>query len=310
MIVCLVLYIELLKFHWWCTNPLNSAYPKSYLLQENIRSWIWVHSQLIYASTHKVHIALISNTVWLFWQNVYVQITNENGSTTASPVVVQASVMRGFGSLLPQRLKQLAQTITGSVGRNLGLDNSVFGRVKEVRLSTFMKKKLHASSPSPSPAPSPQLSDHSEPSSSPHPASPYSPISPPTAEPPPCFDCEVSSPAPSIVPPDPCPYSGFVHHPISSPKSYSKPSISPDYSPSAAPTSNSASHTAEEASDLSHGSKRRQGQETSKKLVSQILAPSSICKCPWSCRLTFVSHAWLWLKLGTHKICIMLTTNF
>ncbi|XP_027931717.1 uncharacterized protein LOC114187622 isoform X1 [Vigna unguiculata] len=209
-------------------------------------------------------------------ENVYVQITNENGSTTASPVVVQASVMRGFGSLLPQRLKQLAQTITGSVGRNLGLDNSVFGRVKEVRLSTFMKKKLHASSPSPSPAPSPQLSDHSEPSSSPHPASPYSPISPPTAEPPPCFDCEVSSPAPSIVPPDPCPYSGFVHHPISSPKSYSKPSISPDYSPSAAPTSNSASHTAEEASDLSHGSKRRQGQETSKKLVSQILAPSSI----------------------------------
>ncbi|BAT86790.1 hypothetical protein LR48_Vigan09g270600 [Vigna angularis] len=212
-------------------------------------------------------------------ENVYVQITNENGSTTAPPVVVQASIMPGFGSLLPQRLKQLAQTITGSAGKNLGLDNSVFGRVKEVRLSTFLKKKLHASSPSPSPAPSPQLSDHSEPSTSPHPASPYSPISPATAEPSPCFDCEVSSPAPSIVPehpPDPCPYSGFVHHPISSPKSYSKPSISPDYSPSAAPTSNSASHTTEEASDLYHGSKRRQGIETSKKLVSQMHAPSSI----------------------------------
>ncbi|XP_014518927.1 uncharacterized protein LOC106776112 isoform X1 [Vigna radiata var. radiata] len=207
-------------------------------------------------------------------ENVYVQITNENGSTTAPPVVVQASVMPGYGSLLPQRLKQLAQTITGSAGKNLGLDNSVFGRVKEVRLSTFLKKKLHASSPSPSPAPSPQLSDHSEPSTSPHPASPYSPISPATAEPSPCFDCEVSSPAPSIVPehpPDPCPYSGFVHYPISSPKSYSNPSIS---SPSAAPTSNSA--TTEEASDLSHGSKRRKGEETSKKLVSQMHAPSSI----------------------------------
>ncbi|KAK7331634.1 hypothetical protein VNO80_28371 [Phaseolus coccineus] len=207
-------------------------------------------------------------------ENVYVQITNENGSTIAPPVVVQASVMPGFGSLLPQRLKQLAQTITGSAGKNLGLDNSVFGRVKEVRLSSFLKKKLHTSSPSPSPAPSPQLTDHSEPSTSPHPASPNSPISPPTAEQPPCFDCEVSSPAPSIVPeqpPDPCPYSGFIHHPISSPKSFP-----PDYSPSAAPTSNSASHTTEEASDLSHGSKLRQGEETSKKLVSQLLAPSSI----------------------------------
>jgi len=208
-----------------------------------------------------------------------VQITNENGSTIAPPVVVQASVMPGFGSLLPQRLRQLAQTITGSAGKNLGLDNSVFGRVKEVRLSSFLKKKLHSSSPSPSPspAPSPQLADHSEPSTSPHPARPNSPISPPTAEQPPCFDCEVSSPAPSIMPehpPDPCPYSGFVHHPISSPKSFS-----PDYSPSAAPSSNYYSHTTEEASDLSHGSMLRQDVETSKKVASQLLAPSSICEC-------------------------------
>ncbi|TKY71325.1 3-hydroxy-3-methylglutaryl-coenzyme A reductase [Spatholobus suberectus] len=217
-------------------------------------------------------------------ENVYVQITNANGSTIAPPVVVQASVMPGFGSLLPQRLKQLAQTITGSAGKNLGLDNSVFGRVKEVRLSSFLKNTLHATSPSPSPAPSPQLIDHSEPSTSPH-ARPHSPISPATAEQPPCFNCEVSSPAPSIVPehpPDPCPYNGFVHHPIPSPKSYSKPSFPPDYPPAAAPSTNSASHTTEEASDLSrvakvsHGSKLRQGEETSKKLVSQILAPSSL----------------------------------
>ncbi|KAL2968815.1 hypothetical protein AAZX31_15G045900 [Glycine max] len=199
----------------------------------------------------------------------------------------EASVMAGFGSLLPQRLKQLAQTITGSAGKNLGLDNSVFGRVKEVRLSSFLKNTLHASSPSPSPAPapSPQLIDHSEPSTSPHHANPYSPISPAASEQPPCFECEVSSPAPSMVPahpPDPCPYSDFLHHPIPSPKSYSKPSFPPDYSPAAAPTSNSASHTSEEASDLSrvaevsHGSKLPQGEETSNKLVSQLLAPSSL----------------------------------
>lgn len=219
-------------------------------------------------------------------ENVYVQITNENGSTMAPPIVVQASVLPGYGSLLPQRLKQLAKTITGSAGKNLGLDNSIFGRVKEVRLSSFLKNRLHASSPSPSPspAPSPQLFDHSEPSISPHRAHSYSPISPATAEQPPCSDCDVSSPAPSIVPehpPDPCPYNGFVRHPIPSPKSYSKPPFPPNYSPVAAPTSNSASHTTEGVSDVSrvaevsHGSKLRQGEEMSKKLVYQSLAPSS-----------------------------------
>ncbi|KAL2342173.1 hypothetical protein Fmac_010113 [Flemingia macrophylla] len=218
-------------------------------------------------------------------ENVYVQITNENGSTVAPPVVVQASVLPSMGSLLPQRLKQLAQTISGSAGKNLGLDNSVFGRVKEVRLSSFLKNRLHASSPSPSPspAPSPQLYDHSESSISPRHAHSYSPKSPATAEQPPCVGCEGSSPAPSPEhPPDPCSYGGFVHHPIPSPKLYSKPSFPPYYSPVAAPTSNSAGHTTEEVSDLSHeaevshGSKIRQGEETSKKLVSQLLAPSSI----------------------------------
>lgn len=219
-------------------------------------------------------------------ENVYVQITNPNGSTIAPPVVVQASVLEGIESLLPQRLKQLAQTIASSAGKNLGLDNSVFGRVKEVRLSSFLKNTLHASSPSPAPSPSPQLIDRSEPSTSPHRALPDPPISPSTAEQPPCFDCEVSSsPAPSIVPehpPDPCPYSGFARHPIRSPKSYPKPSFPPDYSPAAAPTLNSASHTTEEASDLSrvaeesHGSELREGEETSKKLGSQLLPPSSL----------------------------------
>ncbi|KAJ1434993.1 hypothetical protein SESBI_05361 [Sesbania bispinosa] len=220
-------------------------------------------------------------------ENVYVQITNANGSTLAPPVVVQASVLPGFGSLLPQRLKQLAQTITGSAGRNLGLNNIVFGKVKEIRLSSFLKDTLHAYPPSPAPAPSPQLIDHSEPPISPYHAPSYSPISPSIAEKPPCFDCEISSPAPSTVPehpPHPCPYSGSVYHPIPSPKSYSKPSFRPAYSPAAAPTSHSASHSTEVAPDLSHvaeashGSKLLQGEGRSKILVSQSLAPFSLFK--------------------------------
>ncbi|KAK7302446.1 hypothetical protein RJT34_13336 [Clitoria ternatea] len=223
-------------------------------------------------------------------ENVFVQITNINGSTVAPPVVVQASVMPGYGNLLPQRLKQLAQTISGSAGENLGLDNSVFGKVKEVRLSSFLTDNLHASSPSPSPAPapapapSPELTDHSEPSVSPYRA-PFPPISPAPAEKPPCINCEVSSPAPSIVPehpPDPCPYSASVHHPIPSPKSYSKPSLPTYHSPAAAPTSDSASHTTAEAQDLPHvtdvsrESMLWQGEERSEKLMSQLLAPSSL----------------------------------
>lgn len=231
-------------------------------------------------------------------QNVFVQITNAHGSTVAPPVVVQASVMPGFGSLLPQRLKQLAQTITGSAGKNLGLNNVVFGKVKEIRLSSFLRDTLHAYPPSPAPAPSPQLIDHSEPSISPYHAPSYSPISPATAEEPPCFDCEVSSPAPSVVtehPPDPC-HGGSKYHSI---KSYSKPAFPPAYSPAAAPTSHSASHTTEVAPDLSrvaevsHGSKLRQGEGNSKKLVSQLLAPSSLCKLSGIIDPSFISHAWL-----------------
>ncbi|CAL5183128.1 unnamed protein product [Lathyrus oleraceus] len=143
-------------------------------------------------------------------ENVYVHITNAHGSTVARPVVVQASVMRGFESLLPQRLKQIAQTIRRSARKNLGLNNLVFGRVKEIRLSSLLKDTLHAHPPAP--APSPQLVDHSEPLIPPYHAPSHSPISPTTSEKPPCFDCEVFSPSPSIVtehPGDPCPYNCF-----------------------------------------------------------------------------------------------------
>ncbi|XP_059648108.1 uncharacterized protein LOC132294317 [Cornus florida] len=105
--------------------------------------------------------------LWTNTMNVYVQVTNKNGSTRAPPVTVQASVMSDMGRLLPQRLKQLAETIVGSPAKNLGLSNSVFGKVKEIRLSSYLNRTLDATptpspAPAPAPAPSPEENDYAE----------------------------------------------------------------------------------------------------------------------------------------------------
>ena len=76
--------------------------------------------------------------------------------------------MLDFGILLPERLKQLAQTITGSPPKNLGLDNSVSDAVKGVSLSSHLVDTLHATPPTPSPAPSPEPHDYTGPSPSPY----------------------------------------------------------------------------------------------------------------------------------------------
>ncbi|KAA8545533.1 hypothetical protein F0562_020317 [Nyssa sinensis] len=144
------------------------------------------------------------------YENVYVQVTNKNGSTKHPPVTVQVSVMSDLGSLLPQRLKQLAQIITrSSPAKNLGLNNSVFGKVKEISLSSFLNHTYHATPPTPPPAPSP-----AEPSISPYPAvSPsYSPApSPDVHHLPPCLNCDSSSPSDNSHPYAPSPESG-PHH--------------------------------------------------------------------------------------------------
>ncbi|GJX83661.1 hypothetical protein Tco_0333142 [Tanacetum coccineum] len=103
------------------------------------------------------------------YESVYMQVTNKAGSTKDPPVTVQASILSDLGKLVPLRLKQLAQTITGSPpARNLGLDNSVFGKVKEISLSSYLYHTLDA--PTPSPAPSPVLNDFAGPTISPSPA--------------------------------------------------------------------------------------------------------------------------------------------
>ncbi|CAH1450619.1 unnamed protein product [Lactuca virosa] len=102
------------------------------------------------------------------YESVYMQVTNKIGSTRDPPVTVQASIVSDLGNLVPLRLKQLAQTITRSPpARNLGLDHSVFGKVKEISLSSYLSHTLNA--PAPTPAPSPDLNDYAGPTISPSP---------------------------------------------------------------------------------------------------------------------------------------------
>ncbi|XP_072992711.1 uncharacterized protein [Typha latifolia] len=123
-------------------------------------------------------------------ENVYVQMTNENGSTVVPQLTVQASVLSdvGSGSLLPYRLKQLAQVITGPETKNLGLNHSIFGKVKSVQLSSYLQYSI--SSPAPGPSPSPSLSPSPSPSPMPFEDTPY-------ATPPISFESPLSSYAPS-----------------------------------------------------------------------------------------------------------------
>lgn len=109
-------------------------------------------------------------------ESVFLQISNKVGSTKDPPVVVEASVYSDIGSLQPQRLKQLAQIIMGSVPKsNLGLDNSVFGKVNQVSLSSFLNRTVHAASPAPTPAPAPNEPLWPSPSPSPSVSSSPSP---------------------------------------------------------------------------------------------------------------------------------------
>lgn len=132
-------------------------------------------------------------------QNVYVQITNVNGSTVAPPVVVQASVLSDLGSrsLLPDRLKQLAQVITGSHAANLGLNHSVFGKVNKVVLSSYMEHSIGSPSTSPSPSPAPSKGSPNAASSPLYPTFPCAPTTSADHPRPPCLHCDAFTPSKS-----------------------------------------------------------------------------------------------------------------
>ncbi|KAI3421599.1 uncharacterized protein J3R85_012106 [Psidium guajava] len=101
------------------------------------------------------------------YENLYISLSNMRGSTVDPPTIVQSSVLLAIGNMPIPRLKQLAQTITGSHSKNLGLNNTIFGRVKQVRLSSILQHSLNGSdgggpsfSPSPSPLPEPHHAHH------------------------------------------------------------------------------------------------------------------------------------------------------
>lgn len=97
-------------------------------------------------------------------ENLYIILSNSKGSTVAPPTIVQSKVLLAVGNPpSTPRLKQLAQTITGSHSKNLGLNHTVFGKVKQVRLSSILQHSLHGgdgSSNSPAPSPHPVHSNH------------------------------------------------------------------------------------------------------------------------------------------------------
>ncbi|KAJ4896009.1 hydroxyproline-rich glycoprotein family protein [Raphanus sativus] len=91
------------------------------------------------------------------YENLYITLSNSRGSTVAPPTIVHSSVLLTFG--ISSRLKQLSQTITGSRSKNLGLNHTVFGKVKQVRLSSVLPRSPVQSLP-PSPSPQPETHHH------------------------------------------------------------------------------------------------------------------------------------------------------
>ena len=95
-------------------------------------------------------------------QELFVRLTNTNGSTVATPVTVQVfiSLIDCSNFLQPYRLKQLAQIITERRSRNLGLNTSIFGRIRDLKLSPILEAFLPSCAPSmpPTPTPTPSLS--------------------------------------------------------------------------------------------------------------------------------------------------------
>ncbi|KAG5399799.1 hypothetical protein IGI04_014406 [Brassica rapa subsp. trilocularis] len=93
------------------------------------------------------------------YENLYITLSNSRGSTLAPPTIVHSSVLLTFGT--SSRLKQLAQTITSSHSKNLGLNHTVFGKVKQVRLSSILPHSpVKPLPPSPSPSPQPETHKH------------------------------------------------------------------------------------------------------------------------------------------------------
>ncbi|KAI3694465.1 hypothetical protein L1987_77430 [Smallanthus sonchifolius] len=97
------------------------------------------------------------------YENLHVSLTNAKGSTITPQTTIQSSVVLAVGTPSMARSKQLAQTIKGSPTKNLGLNNTQFGRVKQISLSSYFNDSSGgggAPTPAPAPVPHPPQQSH------------------------------------------------------------------------------------------------------------------------------------------------------
>lgn len=183
------------------------------------------------------------------YENLYIGLTNLKGSTIAPPTTVQSLVVLAVG-MNPSRVKQLAQTITGSHTKNLGLNNTEFGRVKQVRLSSILSHSLGNDGGSPSPSPVPSPSPMSRPHHHHHHHHHHA-ATPPTVSPSPSTarggssrgrGSPVSTPVPAPAPAPakatepPCPFGHNNRYPWKHKHPQIAPTASPIYAPHIAPS--------------------------------------------------------------------------
>lgn len=91
------------------------------------------------------------------YENLFIKLGNLQGSTVLPPTIVETYIVRVVGNHQPSvpRMKQLAQKITNSSSGNLGLNHTVFGRVKQISLSSYLRHSLHSGGYSDAPSPAP-----------------------------------------------------------------------------------------------------------------------------------------------------------
>uniref|UniRef100_A0A0E0GCE1 DUF7036 domain-containing protein n=1 Tax=Oryza nivara TaxID=4536 RepID=A0A0E0GCE1_ORYNI len=117
------------------------------------------------------------------YEDLIVEITNENGSTINLPVTVHILIAPNYPSnyLETYRLKQLAQIIIKLIPKNLDL-NPIFGMIENLWLSPCLQSYIPSCAPNPAPAPAPSLSPSNPEHPQPTTTKPYGSFSCPALE--------------------------------------------------------------------------------------------------------------------------------
>ncbi|KAG2318050.1 hypothetical protein Bca52824_021172 [Brassica carinata] len=118
---------EVLKFPGGITViPPQSAFPlQKFKLSFNFTLNYSIHQIQINFNT--LALQLKNGLNLAPYENLYVTLSNSEGSTVSPPTTVHSSVLLRVGTSNPSpRLKQLTDTITGSRSKNLGLNNTIF----------------------------------------------------------------------------------------------------------------------------------------------------------------------------------------